>query len=123
MSDDANSHEATGDAGLVQLEFVDPPALNGAEVEWTYRTIGGRTAPSGTVVAEIVVTSHDHRILGGGTTTLHGDLGPHDIGGARFSPQQYTRDDGDYYLSITIGDDVRYVPYGIYDGQVHAPAR
>jgi hypothetical protein len=113
------SYEAAGTAGPVQLEFVDPPVLNGAEVEWTYRTIGGRTAPSGTVVAQIVVTTHDQRVLGGGSTTLHGDLGPQDIGGARFSPQQHTSDDGDYVVSITIGDDVRYVSYRIDDGQIH----
>jgi hypothetical protein len=39
------------------------------------------------------------------------------------SPRQHTRDDGDYCLSITIGDDVRYVPYRITDGQVHAIRR
>jgi hypothetical protein len=117
---DYESYEAAGHQGPVEFEFVEPPALDGSEVAWTYRTTGGRTAPSGTVVAHIVVTSHDERILGGGSTTLHGELGPHDIGGARFSPQQYTRDDGDYYLTITIGDDVRYVSYRIDDGQIHA---
>ena len=66
------------------------------------------------------MTSHDQRILGGGTTTVHGDLGPHDIGGARFSPSQYTRDDGDYVVTITIGDDVRDVSYRITDGQIQA---
>jgi hypothetical protein len=120
MSDDGSSFEAAGDEGPVRLEFVDPPALNGHDVDWTFRTIGGSTAPSGTVVAQIVVMSHDHKILGGGTNTLHSELGPHDIGGGRISPLQYTRDDGEYYLSITIGDDARYVPYRINDRQVHA---
>jgi hypothetical protein len=48
MSDDADTYEAAGQEGPVQLDFVDPPALNGQAVEWTYRTIGGRTAPPGT---------------------------------------------------------------------------
>jgi hypothetical protein len=77
---DYDTYEAAGYQGPVQLEFVDAPALNGAEVEWTYRTVGGGTARAGTVVAQIVVTSDDQRILGGGSTTLHGDLGPNDIG-------------------------------------------
>jgi hypothetical protein len=64
--------------------------------------------------------SHDHNILGGGTNTLHGDLGPHDIGGGRIHPMQYTPHDGSYYFSITIGEDVRYVSYRIHQRQVHA---
>jgi hypothetical protein len=120
MSDYESSYEAAAHDGPVQLEFVDPPTLSGDDVTWTYRTTGGRTAPSGTVVAQIVVTSHEHAILGGGTHTLRTDLGPHDMGGGSINPLQYTRDNGDYYLSITIGDDVRYVPYRIHDRQVEA---
>jgi hypothetical protein len=33
---------------------------------------------------------------------------------------QYTAHDGDYYLSITVGSDVRYVSYKIHDHHVHA---
>jgi hypothetical protein len=104
----------------VQLEFVEEPAVNGDNVEWTFRTRGGRTAPAGTVAAQIVVMSHDHNILGGGTNTLHSELGPHDIGGGRIHPVQYTPQDGSYYFSITIGEDVRYVSYRIHQRQVSA---
>jgi hypothetical protein len=106
--------------GPVQLEFVDPPALRGEDVEWTFRTVGGRTAPSGTVAAQIVVMSDSHAILGGGTNSLGSDLGPHDLGGGRIRPLQYTAEDGDYYLSITIGDDVRYVSYRVHDRNIQA---
>src|SRR5436190_22275160 len=57
------SHAGGGD---VQLEFVDSPALTGEDVEWTFRTVGGQTAPAGTVAAQSAVMSHDHNIRGGG---------------------------------------------------------
>jgi hypothetical protein len=120
MSDYGDSYEAAGQTGPVQFEFVDAPALDGETVEWTFRTTGGRTAPAGTVATQIAVMSHDHRILGGGSTTLHNELGPHDVGGGRFSPAQYTRDDGDYYLTITVGDDVKYVQYRVDDRGIRA---
>jgi hypothetical protein len=120
MSDYAISDEAAGYEGPVQLEFVDPPTLNGEHVEWTYRTVGGRTAPPHTVVAQIVITSPEQVILGGGAHTLYTELGPHDVGRGSFSPERYTRNDGDYHVSITIGDDVRYVSYRIDDRQVYA---
>jgi hypothetical protein len=115
--DDASGYDA---GGPVRFDFVDPPALNGEDVEWTFRTVGGRTAPPGTVVAQIAVMSHDHVLLGGGTNAIHSELGPHDTGGGRIHLVQYTPQDGDYYVSITIGDDVRYVSYRIRDRRVHA---
>ena len=117
MTDDSASGY---DAGPVELEFVDAPALNGEDVEWTFRSVGGRTAPAGTIAAQIAVMTHDHNLLGGGTNTLHSELGPHDIGASRIHPLQYTADDGDYYLSITIGTDVRYVSYRVHGHQLHA---
>jgi hypothetical protein len=114
---EASSYDA---GGPVQLEFVDAPALNGEDVEWTFRTVGGRSAPSGTIVAQIAVMSHDHNILGGGTTSIHSELGPHDTGASRIHPVQYTANDGDYYLSITVGGDVKYVSYRIHDHHVQA---
>jgi hypothetical protein len=107
-------------AGTVHLEFVDAPALNAEHIDWTFRTVGGATAPAGTVAAQIAVMSHDHRILGGGTNTLHSELGPHDTGGGRINVLQYTHDDGDYYITITIGSDVRTVAYRIHNHEVHA---
>jgi hypothetical protein len=123
MSDDSSGFDSASayDAGgPVQLEFVDAPALNGEDVEWTFRTVGGRSAPSGTIVAQIAVMSHDHNILGGGTTSIHSELGPHDTGASRIHPVQYTANDGDYYLSITVGGDVKYVSYRIHDRHVQA---
>jgi hypothetical protein len=113
--------EATAyDTGPVEFQFVDPPAVNGDDVEWTFRAVGGRTAPAGTVVTQIAVMSHDHNILGGGSISLHSDLGPHDTGASRIHPLQYTPNNGDYYFSITIGSDVRYVSYRIHDHHVYA---
>lgn len=115
---DAYAASAGGD---VQLEFVDPPALKGEDVEWTFRTVGGTTAPPGTVVANVAVVSHDHNILGGGKTTIRNELGPHDVGATRVNPLQYTWQDGDYYLTITVGGDARNVAYRVHDRHVHAP--
>jgi hypothetical protein len=112
------SHAGAGD---VQLEFVDSPALTGEDVEWTFRTVGGQTAPAGTVAAQIAVMSHDHNILGGGKTTIRDELRPHDVAGSRIHPLQYTPHDGDYYLIITIGSDARNVAYRVHDHHVHAP--
>jgi len=119
---DTGSYDAAGyDAGgPVELEFVDAPALNGEDVEWTFRTKGGRTAPAGTVTAEIAVLTHDHNLLGGGRNTLHTDLGPHDTGAARIHPIQYTSDNGEYYLSINVSGDTRYVSYKVHDHHVHS---
>jgi hypothetical protein len=120
INEDIDGASAYTSGTPVQLEFVDAPALNGEDVEWTFRTVGGRTAPAGTVTAQIAVMSHDHNIIGGGTNTLHSDLGPHDIGGGRIHPMQYTPHDGSYYFSITIGEDVRYVSYRVHERQVSA---
>jgi hypothetical protein len=120
INEDIDGASAYTSGMPVQLEFVDAPALNGEDVEWTFRTVGGRTAPAGTVTAQIAVMSHDHNIIGGGTNTLHSDLGPHDIGGGRIHPMQYTPHDGSYYFSITIGEDVRYVSYRVHERQVSA---
>jgi hypothetical protein len=119
---DSGVSEAIGyDAGgPVQLEFVDAPALNGEDIEFSFRTVGGRTAPAGTVVAQIAVMSHDHNIIGGGSTSVHSDLGPHDTGGSRIHPLQYTPHDGDYYMSITVGGVARDVSYRIHEHHVHA---
>jgi len=106
--------------GPVQFEFVDAPTLNAEDIEWTFRTVGGRTAPAGSVVAQIAVMTQDHSLLGGGTNSIHSELGPHDTGGGRIHPLQYTPDNGAYYVSITIGNDVRYVSYQIHDHHVHA---
>ena len=106
-------------SGPVQLEFVDAPALNGQDIEWTFRAAGGgRGIPAGTVTSEIAVMTHDHNLIGGGRNTLGSDLGPHDIGGGRIHPAQYTHENGSYSISITIGSDVRYVAYQVHDGQV-----
>jgi hypothetical protein len=108
---------STGD---VQFEFVDSPALVGDDVEWSFRTVAGATAPAGSVVAHIAAVSHDHNILGGGTTTIRDALGPHDVAGSRIHPLQYTPNDGDYSFTITIGTDARQVAYRIADRRVHA---
>ena len=79
---------STGD---VQLEFVDPPALRGEDVEWTFRT------------------------------TIRNELGPHDVGATRVNPLQYTWQDGDYYLTITVGADARNVAYRVHERHVSAP--
>lgn len=107
------------DSGPVQFEFVDAPALNGENVEWSFRTVNRKTAPAGTVTSEIAVMTHDHNLIRGGQNTLHTELGPHDIGGGRFNPVQYTHEDGDYYLSITVGGDVKYVSYRVHDRHAH----
>ena len=59
-------------------------------------------------------------LRGGGSTSIHSELGPHDTGASRIHPMQYTAHDSDYYLSITVGSDVRYVSYKIHDHHVHA---
>jgi hypothetical protein len=108
-------------AGDVQFEFVDSPSLIGDNVEFTFRTVGGRTAPAGSVVSSIAVVTSDQRIIGGGKTTVRSELGGHDVGGSRINPAQYTREDGEYYLAITVGGDTRNVSYRIEGQRVHAP--
>jgi hypothetical protein len=109
---------ATSDT--VQFEFVDYPALSGDSVEFSFRTVGGATAPPGAIAAQIVVMSHDHNILGGGTVTVRNGLGPHDTGANRIRPLQYTQNDGEYYLTITVGGDARHVSYRVSGGQISA---
>jgi hypothetical protein len=122
---DFSEYFDTGDmysagAGDVRLEFVDSPRLDGETVEFSFRTVGGATAPAGTVVAAIALVSGDHNILGGGKTTIRDGLGPHDVGAARINPLQYTRQDGDYYLTITIGGEARNVEFRVADGRVQS---
>jgi hypothetical protein len=107
-------------SGPVRLEFVDAPALNGEHIEWSFRTVGGATAPSGTVTSHIAVMTHDHNMIRGGTNKLGSDLGPHDVGGGRFNPVQYTANDGDYYATITVGDDVKNVSYRVHERRAQA---
>jgi hypothetical protein len=99
------------------FEFVDGPTWNGDAVEWSYRTVGGATAPSGTEVGSIAVIQ-GHNLIGGGSTTTHRDLGPNDIGATRVHPLPYTASDGDYELSITVGGDARSVHYRVHDHQL-----
>ena len=108
------------DSGPVQFEFVDSPALRDEHIEWSFRTVGRKTAPSGSVTSEIAVMTHDHNLIRGGQNTLHTELGPQDVGGGRFNPVQYTHEDGDYYASITVGGDVRYVSYRVHDRRAQA---
>jgi len=108
---------STGD---VRFEFVDSPRLDGENVEFSFRTVGGATAPAGSVVAQIAVVSGDHNILGGGKTTIRAELGSHDVGASRINPLQYTRQDGDYYLTITVGGDARNVEYRVADQRVQS---
>lgn len=119
FSDYYDAYAASG--GVVQLEFVDSPALVGEVVEFSFRTVGGGTAPAGTVVASIAVVTHDHNIIGGGTTKIRSDLGPGDIAASRINPIQYTSQDGEYYLAITIGGDSRNVAYRVQDHRVTSP--
>ncbi len=115
---DSGEMYATG--GDVRFEFVDSPRLNGESVEFSFRTVGGATAPAGSVVAQLAVMSSDQRILGGGKTTVRNGLGPGDVGASRINPLQYIRENGDYYLSVNISGDTRNVEFRIHDGRVEA---
>jgi hypothetical protein len=106
--------------GDVRFEYVDHPRLSGDTVEFSFRTVGGATAPAGSVVAQIAVVSGDHNILGGGKTTIRNELGPHDVGASRINPLQYIRQDGDYYLTINVGGDARNVEYRVADQRVQS---
>jgi hypothetical protein len=121
FSDYYSAADSYAGGGQVQLEFVNDPALVGEDVEWTFRTVGGATAPAGTVVAQIAVMSHDHNILGGGKTSIRNELGPHEVGESRIHPLQYTPQDGEYYLTITVGSHARNVAYRVHDHHVQAP--
>ena len=57
------------------------------------------------------MTTRDGSMKHGGSNKLRTELGPHDVGGGRINPAQYTVEDGDYYLSVTVGGDVKYVSY------------
>ena len=107
--------------GDVQFEFVDSPSLVGENVEFSFRTVGGRTAPAGSVVASIAVVTNDQRIVGGGKTTIRNELGGHDVGATRVNPAQYIREDGEYYLAVTIGGDARNVSFRIQGQRVQSP--
>ena len=128
MSDDTDfdfseyfdSGEMYSSGGDVRFEFVDPPRLNGESVEFSFRTVGGATAPAGSVVAQLAVISSDQKILGGGKTTVRNGLGPGDVGASRINPLQYMRENGDYYLSVNISGDTRNVEFRISDGRVEA---
>jgi len=108
------------DTGPVQFEFVSAPAFNGEYVEWSFRTANHKSAPAGTVTSEIAVMTHDHNLIRGGQNKLQSDMGPNDVGGGRINPAQYTHEDGDYYLSVTVGGDVKYVSYRIRDRHAQA---
>jgi hypothetical protein len=104
----------------VSFEFVDSPRLNGDEVEFSFRTAGGATAPPGSVVAQLVVMSTDNRILGGGKTTVRNGLGPGETGATRINLLQYILASGAYYLTVNISGDTRNVEFRIEDGRVHS---
>ncbi len=108
------------DSGPLQFEFVSAPAFNGEYVEWSFRTVNHKSAPAGTVTSEIAVMTHDHNLIRGGQNKLQTDMGGHDVGGGRINPAQYTVEDGDYYLSVTVGGDVKYVAYRIRDRHAQA---
>ena len=108
------------DSGPVQFEFVSAPAFNGEYVEWSFRTANHKSAPAGTVTSEIAVMTHDHNLIRGGQNKLQSEMGPSDVGGGRINPAQYTHEDGDYYLSVTVGGDVKYVSYRIRDRHAQA---
>ena len=113
--------EAAGyDSGPALLEFVDPPAFNGENVEWSFRTKGGGTAPAGTITSVIAMTTRDGFMKHGGTNKLRTELGPHDVGGARVNPAQYTREDGDYHLNVTVGGEEKGVWYRMQDGHAQS---
>jgi hypothetical protein len=118
FTDYYDAYAASG--GSVQLQFVDAPTVRDEHVEWSFRTVGGATAPAGTVVAAIAVMSHDHNIIGGGKTTIRDELGPHDVGASRVNPVQYTPQDGDYYMTVTVGSDARNVSYRVQERRVYA---
>jgi hypothetical protein len=107
-------------AGEVRFEFVDAPALSGDAIEFTFRNAGTQTAPGGSTVAQIVVMSHDHNILGGGKATIRNDLHPGEVAGNRFRPLQYTSQDGEYYMTVTVGGDVRNVAYRVQGGRIES---
>ena len=56
----------------------------------------------------------------GGTNKLRTELGPHDVGAGRVNPAQYTREDGEYVLTVTIGSDIRRVPYRMHSNRAEA---
>ena len=96
--------EAAGyDSGPVLLEFVDPPAFNGENVEWSFRTTGGHTAPAGTITSVIAMTTRDGFMKHGGNNKLahrtrparrrRGSCQPRPVhvGGRRVLPQRHGR--------------------------------
>jgi hypothetical protein len=108
----------SGGTGDVRFEFVDSPRLDGEHVEFSFRTVGGATAPAGSVVAQIAVISSDNLVLGGGATSIRNELGPHDVAASRINPLQYTREAGDYSFAINVGGDTRNVEYRVDAGRV-----
>jgi hypothetical protein len=89
-------------------------------VQWTFRTKGGGTAPAGTITSVIAISTRDGLLKQGGTNKLRSDLGPHDTAGARVNPAQYTREDGEYYLNVTVGGEERGLWYRVHDARASA---
>ena len=121
FEDGVHAYEALAvDGGVVEFEFVDPPTLSGDTISYSYKTKDRKKAQAGAVVAQIAVLKGDNELIGGGSNKLKTDLGPNDTGASSIRPQNYTSADGDYTITITIGNDVRTVKYRIQSGSITA---
>jgi len=121
FEDGVHAYEALAvDGGVVEFEFVDPPTLSGDTITYSYKTKDRKKALAGAVVAQIAVLKGDNELIGGGSNKLKTDLGPNDIGASSIRPQNYTSADGDYTITITIGNDIRTVKYRIQGGSISA---
>jgi hypothetical protein len=68
----------------------------------------------------IAMTTRDGFMKHGGTNKLRSELGPHDTGGARVNPAQFTSEDGEYYLNVTVGGVEKGVWYRVHDRRAQA---
>lgn len=112
-------HAVALDGGTVEFEFVDAPSLNGDTITYSYRTKNRKAAQAGAVVAQIAVLK-GHNLIGTGSNKLKSDLGPNDTGASSIRPLNYTTEDGEYEISVTIGHDAKSVKYRVQSGSISA---
>jgi hypothetical protein len=108
--------------GSAKLEFDQAPYVDSyGWLTWTVKNTGSSTVAKGTPAGDYEMTDSNGAVIPGYTMELAEDLPPGQTAGAMSANlAAITTADGDYQVSVGLGDRYEFVDYKVVDGKAQS---